>query len=443
MANRAMYRQAPGVAPAYAQSSRNNRRPQHTFNVACRPFVIQPFLIAPVLAGETMRNLLIQSRVVTDPLANPLIGWWHEYHFFYVKLTDLDEREQVMEMLLRNADLSSLAGSYQQDTNHRIYPGEGTNGGVNWTRLCLKRVVEEYFRDEGETWLEYKVPGSTGVNMATAYDMPIASIKQQTILQSATATDALEDIDIEVDANSDGDITASEVDSAMREWEILRANNFTEMSYEDYLRSFGVRTPQERPHTPELIRTIREWTYPANTVNPATGGVNSAASWSIVDRADKDRFFREPGFIFGVTVTRPKIYLGGLGIAGTHFLTEMMDWLPAQLHGDDASAFKAFAEKRGPMPWWNTGDDQGYTLDMRDLFIYGDQFIAGALEDTDRNILEIGGNLANLRYPDSASIDELFKNAVVSGNRVKMDGLVSLTIAGRQRDRTPGQVAQA
>ena len=38
-------------------------------------------------------------------------------------------------------------------------------------------------------------------------------------------------------ARRNSNITASEVDNAMRMWEFLRANNFTDASYEDYLPS--------------------------------------------------------------------------------------------------------------------------------------------------------------------------------------------------------------
>ena len=35
------------------------RSPRHTFQLRQRPFEITPFLLAPVLPGETMKNLLI------------------------------------------------------------------------------------------------------------------------------------------------------------------------------------------------------------------------------------------------------------------------------------------------------------------------------------------------------------------------------------------------
>ena len=67
-----------------AKMGRKLRRPEHPFILRHKPWQIQPFLIAPVIPGETMSNLLMQARVVTDPINNPLIGWHIEYYYFYV-----------------------------------------------------------------------------------------------------------------------------------------------------------------------------------------------------------------------------------------------------------------------------------------------------------------------------------------------------------------------
>ena len=70
-----------GVAP----TGRAMRKPSHPFQIKHKPFLIAPFFIAPVLAGETLKNLLLQSRAVSKPVKSPIIGWWLEYYFFYVK----------------------------------------------------------------------------------------------------------------------------------------------------------------------------------------------------------------------------------------------------------------------------------------------------------------------------------------------------------------------
>ena len=66
------------VASAYGNARRIARNPSFPFQLRTRPFQVQPFMAAPVLPGETLKSLVTMSRVVTKPLANPLIGWWCE-----------------------------------------------------------------------------------------------------------------------------------------------------------------------------------------------------------------------------------------------------------------------------------------------------------------------------------------------------------------------------
>ena len=77
-------------ASAYGVTRRIPRNPKHPFQLRTRPFQIQPFMLSPVLPGETLKNLVLQSRVVSKPLVHPLVGWWCEYYFFYVKLRDIE-----------------------------------------------------------------------------------------------------------------------------------------------------------------------------------------------------------------------------------------------------------------------------------------------------------------------------------------------------------------
>ena len=96
--------------------------------------------------------------------------------------------------------------------------------------------------------------------------------------------------------------------NAYDQYQYMRENAVTEATFEDYLRTFGIRAEagqKEDEHKPELIRYVRDWAYPSNTINPTDGSAASALSWAVAERADKARFIREPGFLFGVTVTRP------------------------------------------------------------------------------------------------------------------------------------------
>lgn len=408
------------------KASRTLRKPQHTFQVRHQAWQIQPFMIAPVLPGETMKNLLLQARAVTQPIKNALIGWWLEYYFFYVKLNDLDGRADFTEMFVDPAKDLSTYQSVTEDVPTYFYGGTAV-GSINWVNLLLEKVVTEYFRDEGEAWDDFLIDG-----------LPIASISRQSWLDSVSTDTLMAAQDVDVDIDADTTIMASEVEFAMQQWEFMRQVGLTNASYEDFLATYGVRPKEEELHIPELVRYIREWTYPTNTVDPTDGTPSSACSWSIAERADKDRFFREPGFLFGVTVARPKVYLSKQAGAAASMLEDAYGWLPAVLLNDVRTSLRKFAgetagaaaDAEGPLK--NAADD--YWVDLRDLFMYGDQFVNFALTETDAGFVALPTAANQKRYAASTDADALF----VSGadGLVKQDGVVSLGIASRQVDQT-------
>jgi hypothetical protein len=307
-----------------------------------------------------MKNLLLQARVVTDPIKNKLVGWWNEYYFFYVKHRDLYERDLLTSMVLDpSADLSTL----DHATKVEHYHTKGTGLAINWVDMCLTRVVDEYFRSEGET-----------AATASIGNLPAANIANSSWLDSALNDDQVtaiaEDQDLTSLTAGQGDGTASvftsEIEKAMRSYEFARAHNLTDMTYEDYLKTYGLRVQAEELHKPELVRFIRDWSYPTNTVEPTTGVPSSAVSWTVAERADKDRFFREPGFLFGVTVCRPKIYLKGCNTNAVQMMNDAFSWLPAILSDDPWSSMRRMDAGEPPLDS-NTDD---YWVDIKDLFLY-------------------------------------------------------------------------
>lgn len=416
------------VASAYQNTRRVIRQPRHTFSLKHVPYAIQPFMIAPVLPGETMKNLLMQARVVSDPITSPLIGWWLDYLYVYVKHRDLDERDHLTEMMLDPNWTSAGKGLVAADASVPLYTYDG---GMDWVHLCLKKIVDDHFRNEGELWDDYKL----------ANGLPIAGINQESFLNSFTHGEIMDDTEVNITVGGDDAIGASEIDKALQQWQLLRMHNLTEMSYEDYLRTFGVRAPSVELHRSEILRVIREWTYPTNTIDPTTGAPSSAVSWSVQERADKDRYFKEPGFIVGVTVVRPKIYLSGLKGAGVGMLEGALAWLPAILNGDASIPLRNFLDGTGPVPGYATAEDTGYWIDVKDLFMHGDQFVNYDLTTaTDGNAMALPTADGNHRYIAEAMIDGLFKTPSTA-KYIRQDGIVSLSIAGRQTDTTPGTPA--
>lgn len=399
------------IIQAAQRQQRVPRTPTHSHQVRHRPWQIQPFMIAPVLPGETLENGLFQARVVTDPIQNPLCGWWIEYYWFYVKHRDLDARDLLVDMMLTpGTDVSSLNTAAQAETYHYA-------GSIDWTQLCLKRITEEYFRDEGEAW-----------NDTLIGNLPVASIGIDHFVDSLVDETLIPE-------GSDPQTTADNMetmDRYMRQYQLMAGMGMANMTYEDFLRSYGVRVPDaQEAHRPELLRYVRDWTYPSNTIDPATGAPSSACSWAIKERIDKSRSFKEPGFIVGVTVARPKVYLANQRGAGVHMLDDAYSWLPALLADDPRTSLKAYASGAGPI----TGTTNGYWIDVRDLLIHGDQFLNFAMSATDDNSVALPKATSKWRLPTATDADSFFKTASPN-NLIRQDGVTKLTILGTQVDQT-------
>lgn len=346
------------------QRARVPRKPSHNFYIQQRPYELTPFFIAPVLAGETLKNLLLQARTVTTPLKNKLIGHHLEHYFFYVKLRDLGDRDDIIKMLM-DTDGGAAVNKASADN---IYYNVRT--GVNdYLKMATDQVLKFYFRDEGDTTAH--VGNVTG--------LPMVQLQNHRSFHESLIADA---------ALESGTVTTGTTypdhEKAYDAWSYMRQMQLTEMTFEDYLATFGVKLDvAEEPNKPELIRFTKNWTYPTNTVD-GEGNINTQASWSIQERADKDRFIKEPGFLVGYTVWRPKVYLSNIRQSAVGLLDNALHWLPATMKEQVHSSLVKFTGGAANSPWIHQATpsgsdgrlatDSSYWLDIRDLFVYGEDF---------------------------------------------------------------------
>lgn len=391
--------------------TRINRYPQHRFRVRARPWQVCPFLIAPVLPGESLKSFTAQARSVTKPIKDPIGGWFAEFYWFYVKLRDLTQRDTITGLLIDpNADWSGLASAAQAETFH-------SGGGVNWISKCLERIMEEYFRDEGQAW-----------NSNMIGNLPAASIKQKSWMDSLMLESAVEDLNVDLNANAT--ITASEVQKALAMYDFLQGQGLATMSYEEFLTQFGISLPAEETHKPELLRYERDWTYPSNTVDPLTGVPVSAASWATAVRADKVRFFKEHGFIVGACCFRPKVYMASQIASASHYLASAMAWLPPNFTSPQSSLIPLVDGATGP---FGTTPTSAPLFDAKDLFIYGDEF-RNFTDNTGVNTVALPAADLQRLYPTATDADALFVGSTAATRLIDVDGVCSFQIAGAQVD---------
>lgn len=421
-------------AAAYQGQKRQLRKPQHRFSLQFRPYQVQPFAIAPVLPGETLKNLLLQARVLTDPLKPEmkLTGWWCEQYYFYVKHRDMSPvgapspRTVLTNMVLDPAtDVSSLKTGAVTQWNYTF------NGAMDFVTLCTQRVIEEYFRDPGENWNDAdKLLG--GVPMAAIYGLGLQDALERLTLNANKRTD---ESDFSL-LSADGKLRPREMDMRFQHWQALRDAGLMQMDYQNFIQTYGAQTREDEDspnlHRPELLRYERQWQYPTNIVQASTGVPSVAVAWQIADRVDKDFKFDEPGFIIAFMCCRPKIYLGSQEGAIVGAMDTGQYWLPALTNDNFELAYKSYALNTGPLktvmaavPYW---------IDVRDLFLNGDQFVNYAMAAIPGMAsLPLASGVR--RYVTSAFIDALF-NAAAPANLIRGDGVAHFSISGQQR-RSP------
>lgn len=433
------------LRPQQMKTGRKIRRPQHTWNIEFRPWEITQHMVAPVLAGETLRSALFQARTVTDPIDMPLIGWWSEHYMFFVPLrmhTDNSGGGTAPGTAYKNMLLdpsTSLSGdglSSAGSTSSYI-------SGANKPRYHFSgymKIVGDWFRQDGE---EASITYTNGRAQA--------SVNQRSWLDSVVSdTNYLANVapDQTLTIGGDGSFTMKELEDLQLKYEYERRLGFHKgedgvLEFEDWLEFHGVRPRPEWDERTEkgrnrceLIRYWKSWQYPSNTIDPSTGTPSSAVMWSTRGRADKDRFFSEPGTLHMVTVVRPKVYFSKQAGGAMEVMTEARHWLPDVLSGDPSFSYTKISALSGPL----TNSTDAYWVDVRDLFMYGDQYVNFALTETDSGLVALPSAALAKRYPASTDADNLFKTKTAGTGKIREDGVVTMMIASSVHQDTSATI---
>lgn len=408
----------PVIVQDTPRQRREPRAPQHPFAVKHNPYQLAPFCIVPVRPGETLKNFTWSARAVSDPVKSALVGWHLEYYWFYVKFRDMQIADALTDMMI-TPDRSMT--DVDDPTTDAKYYHAGTAGNINFTKECVKVITEWWFRNDGEAW-----------DSATINGLPAASVNQNSWFDSITDTTTMTALDPSLTVGVDDVIKGSEVEELMRKWELLRMTGLTVQTYEEYLASHGVGQAQTEVLRPELLRYVKMWQYPSNTVEPTTGVPSSALSWTVQERADKDRYFKEPGFIIGITCARPKVYRSKQVGSLAHLMNRVYDWLPQSLAGDDGRGLKLIDNANALLSNSPTTD---FWVDMADLFVYGDQFVNFTLTDTDMGL--VASPATGSIYPTYLTytmVQALFQG---TSYNVRQDGKATFNILGGVHDAFP------
>lgn len=436
---------------ASQRQRRRHRRPSEPFNIRSRPFEITPFMIHPVLPNESLDNLLFQVDAYSDPIVNRSIGWHANYQFFYVPLMALADnefgagnvsQEDIANMML-TAGASGDIGTAVGVTSAISVPNFAFKGAFDWLSECMASIINHFYRDEGDL---------TGYTPASSMEYPLAYVNQRSWIHSLKEESAIGDDDElpGVDEVEDLDILSGYT-THQSQWEIMRDSGQEDLSYDDYLRAQGVRVSSSQRMTnqgeaagtfpkPELLRFVKKWVSPISTFDPTDGSAATALKWTCGERADKTRYFKEPGFLVGVTCTTPKIYLGNTKGHLVGLLTQAEHWLPKVLQGFGYTSVREVLDSVTDGPLIN--QDEDYWFDLADGFNFGFGGFWNHAAGAAQHIVGLpDGNPLNKRYLSEADIKAFFVDST-NDQHIYQDGVTSLDILTTvPADMTPGSGA--
>lgn len=128
---------------------------------------------------------------------------------------------------------------------------------------------------------------------------------------------------------------------------------------------------------------------------------------------------------------RPKVYLGNQEGLVAAMMVNRDSWLPAILNNEMTVGHMVIDDLVGPLAATMAAD---YMINIRDLLLYGEQFINYDAAGTDPGFVALPAADAKRRYASSTACHAFFTDT--TNGVFKADGMISLTIMGRQRETT-------
>ena len=104
------------------------------------------------------------------------------------------------------------------------------------------------------------------------------------------------------------------------------------------------------------------------------------------------------------------------------------------MNHDPYNSLAVFASgSAGPI----AGATDGYVVDLKDYFLYGEQYINVAIADLTAKVDLPDLAITNKRYPDATDADNLFAGTTAAARVIDQDGVVMLDILSHLDDTTP------
>lgn len=412
------------VQPSMTRT-RKKRSPSFPIAGTMKPMGLYPMWATVVLPGETLNSAEMKYRLISMPVKHPLVGATFETWLVFVSLTDIDAA--LAQMFISEGQPTT--GFTAAADRPRFFT---KSGQIDYLKLAVDRVVDAYFRDEGETTAR-TIDGVPKVKRS-AYDWAQNLMFKPDDLDASYLPSALPE---------DGTLTPLE---------IMKLAGMSEITYEKYLMQYGVakKTAMAEARQPEILRYTRDWTVPTNSIDPASGKPSSAWAWGATVKSEKAKRFDEAGFVIQLGCVRPKFFDSTLRASMIGELWGFADFFPVYNLDDPAGGLKLLEDNHKVLDLSKLTDPDLTPLmyDHRDLLSHGEQFVNDwsgpyALPTNTSRDIDEGKSDQDLRgqYPTDANINGVFVESSESSpadNRMRLyyEGIAGAEITGHVVDTT-------
>lgn len=413
------------IRPASRQGQRVTRSPSTPFGLIWKPWQLQPCACFPVFPGETLTTMQLQMQFWSDPLkaAYKNTPWTFEYASFYVPFVSMpgwSDGTGIGADLITMMEAGTKITAVDADGDLPTYTAPG---GANFVLAALQTVTERFFREDGQAWDESTTDGLPNVSA-------FAGLRRDVNWKLTDTTDVITAGKIATPSHLGSAFTEAYQDLAAMKEVQDDLNSIMEMDYSDVVRASGGRTKvddskREDLHRPELLAHTRHFDYPVNTVEPSTGVPAVAFGHRLRQRMAKAFRFGEFGFVLCVVFVRPKVFWKNQ--AGS-FLSMMLDrtnWMYPSQDQRTSQGWLSLGNAVGPYKaLFDTGNID-YSVDLRDLFKSGEQFLnyaPDAAKDSVVTLPEVG---FDRDYPASGDILAGFSDT--TNGRFRANGVVDCT----------------
>lgn len=390
---------------------RKRRTPNFPMVGGMKPFGLYPLMVHPVLPGETLDFFSGKIRIGSKPIKHPFCGAWLEMWLCYVKMTDINVNLGNMFI----SDDYATTGYTSGADNDRNFV---KSGQIDWVNRCMKAIHNSYFLDADEP--ERFIDGVRQVKLNN---------------RSWMHSMIFEPTDEAVGVTDIGDLGQQ-----LTGYQMMQLMQMSELSYEEYLKQFGVNALNAKEGDPEILRFYRSWTQPTNMIEPSDGTPSSAWFWSEEVRAEKPKYFNEPGFLVLCGTIRPKMYLANVAASMVGEMWGFSDWFPAYNLDDPNAAVKKLSSSTPVLENVTLGLDLLY--DYTDLLSHGEQFHNGnalyTVPTATAPDVAVGKDPQDLRgeYCTQADIDAMFVSAASADKFCFYEGMGMARVAGHVKDQT-------